>query len=118
MDRLNQLMQPALKILGLDPETGVLWLSTVFFGLAYGGTVVVQEVKGRTYAPGALQRFHISAGINHSIIEEPMLFLPLGIDPLMLWVPRLVVAAVAVYFFRLITALFVRFRRRQPPEKG
>jgi hypothetical protein len=37
------------------------------------------------------------------MIEDPLLFLPFGINPLWLWVPRLAAAIAAVY---LISAWF------------
>jgi hypothetical protein len=109
IESLNRMIQPFLRCLGLDPEVGVLWLTIVLFGLAYGGTVIIQEVRENNYAPEKLQQLHISAGINHAVIEEPLLFLPLGIHPAMLWLPRLVVAAVAVHLFRIITTLAIKF---------
>ncbi len=106
MERLNRLARPIIRGMGLDPEVGILWLTTSFFGLAYGGTVIVQEVREQSFSPGMLQRLHISAGINHAVIEEPLLFLPLGIHPVMLWVPRLVVAALAVHLFNFTNILW------------
>lgn len=108
IDRLNTISRPVLKLLGLDTEIGVFWLTTTFFGLAYGGTMIVQELRKQSFSDQVLQRFHISAGINHSIVEEPAMFLPLGIHPVMLWIPRLVVAALAVHLYRIISS-------RRPP---
>ena len=46
-----------------------------------------------------LERLHLSIGINHAMIEDPSLFLPLGIHPL--WIPRLVAAILAVHLLSL-----------------
>jgi hypothetical protein len=43
-----------------------------------------------------LEKLHLSIGINHSMIEDPALFLSLGLSAFWLWVPRLILAIVAV----------------------
>jgi hypothetical protein len=46
--------------------------------------------------------------MNHSMIEDPALFLPLGIHPFWLYVPRLVTAIITVRLVRL----YQRYARR------
>ncbi len=94
---------PFLKMMGLDHRAGVLWLTGVLFGLAYGGAVIVEESRELRLTPVEVEKLQISIGINHSMIEDPLLFLPFGINPLWLWVPRLAAAVAAVY---LISAWF------------
>ena len=109
IEKMNQMSRPVLKLLGLDSEVGVLWLTTSFIGLAYGGAMIVQEVKTQHFSDNALHRLHISSAINHAVIEEPLMFLPLGIHPVMLWGPRLIAAAVAVHLFRFGLVLRDKF---------
>jgi len=83
---------PLLRILGLSQRVGVLWMTAVVFGLAYGGAVIVEEAKNADLTPEDLESLHLSVGVNHSMVEDPMLFLPLGLPAFWLWVPRLVTA--------------------------
>lgn len=106
IDRMNAMARPFLRVFGLDSEVGVLWLTTSFIGLAYGGALIVQEVKTQHYSDKALNCLHLSAGVNHAIIEEPLMFLPLGIHPVMLWGPRLIAAAAVVYLYRFGSFLY------------
>ena len=94
---------PFLKMMGLDHRTGMLWLTGVLFGLVYGGAVIVEESRDLRLTPVEVEKLQVSIGINHSMIEDPLLFLPFGINPLWLWVPRLAAAVAAVY---LISAWF------------
>ncbi|MCD6153830.1 MAG: hypothetical protein J7J07_07980 [Syntrophobacterales bacterium] len=87
---------PLLKIMGLNQRVGVLWVTAVIFGLAYGGAVIVEEAKNGQLSREDLEELHLSIGINHSMIEDPCLFLPLGISAFWLWIPRLIVAIIAV----------------------
>jgi hypothetical protein len=88
-------LRPVLKIMGLDQKVGFLWLTAVIFGVAYGGAVIVEEVKAGYLTKEELEELHLSIGINHSLVEDPSLFLSLGLSPFWLWVPRLIVAILA-----------------------
>ncbi|MBN2254187.1 MAG: nucleoside recognition domain-containing protein [Deltaproteobacteria bacterium] len=97
-------MSPLLRAMGLSQRVGILWMTAVVFGLTYGGAVIVEETRHEELTRNELEELHLSIGINHSMIEDPSLFLPLGLSPLWLWVPRLLVAVIAV---RLLTAWFI-----------
>jgi len=88
-------LRPLLKIMGLDQKVGFLWLTAVIFGVAYGGAVIVEEVKAGHLSKEALEELHLSIGINHALVEDPSLFLSLGLSPFWLWVPRVIVAILA-----------------------
>lgn len=104
IDRVVRVMAPVLKVLGLGKETGFLWLTAVTFGLTYGAAIIVEEVKEGNLSKAELERLHISIGINHSMIEDPVLFMSLGLGIFWMLVPRLAAAIIAVQ-------LFIVFRR-------
>ncbi len=91
-----RLLTPVLKILGLRRNVGILWVTATVFGLAYGGAVIVEEAKKGHLTKDELEELHLSIGINHAMIEDPSLFLSLGLSAFWLWVPRLIVAIIAV----------------------
>jgi hypothetical protein len=74
----------------------VQWLAACVFGLAYGGAVIVEEAKKGDLTQDELNRLHISIGTNHSMIEDPLLFMAIGLNGLWLWIPRFLMAVVAV----------------------
>jgi len=96
-----KIIGPLLRAMGLDQRVGVLWLTANVFGLAYGGAVIVEEAQEGSLTARELERLHLSIGINHSMVEDPVLFLPLGLSAFWLWVPRLITAIVAVHLFDL-----------------
>ena len=96
---LVKILKPFLKIMGLDERVGLLWLTAVVFGIAYGAAIIVEEAKEGNFGAEELERLHISIGINHSMVEDPALFASLGIGIFWLWIPRLITAIVAVYLF-------------------
>ena len=98
--RLSKLISPLLLIAGLTRKVAPAWITAAVFGLLYGSTVVVEESRAGGLSGKELAYLQYSIGINHSLIEDPCLFLPLGINPVWLWLPRFLAATVAVCLFR------------------
>ncbi|MBN1226436.1 MAG: iron transporter [Deltaproteobacteria bacterium] len=96
-----KILTPVLKIMGLEKRAGILWLTAVIFGLSYGAAVIVSETKDASFNREELENLQLSIGINHAIIEDPGLFMSLGLNPFWLWVPRFLAAIVAVHLFSL-----------------
>ena len=94
-------LSPLLRILGLEKKLGMLWLTAVVFGLLYGAAVIVEASKKGNYTREELHRLQVSIGINHSMLEDPALFLSLGLSPFWLWVPRIMAAIIAVHCLKL-----------------
>jgi Fe2+ transport system protein B len=92
---------PFLRIMGLDRKLGFLWMTAVVFGLAFGGAVIVEETKDGSLSGEDLEMLHLSIGINHSMVEDPALFLSLGLSAFWLYIPRLIMAIVTVRIMRL-----------------
>ena len=104
-ERLVGVLRPVLKVIGLSDRVGLLWLTAILFGISYGGAVIVEEVRKGTLPAEDLARLQLSIGINHAMIEDPCLFLPLGVNPVWLWLPRLGAAFLAVHVVRLVSRL-------------
>ncbi len=103
---LVKALSPFLRILGLSEKVGILWMTAVVFGLTYGGALIVEEARQGHISKGELEELQLSIGINHSMVEDPFLFLTFGISALWLWVPRLITAMAAT---RMLT-LWVSFK--------
>jgi len=73
--------------------------------------VIVNETKNGSFTRAELENLHLSIGINHAVIEDPALFLSIGLNPFWLWVPRLMVAIVAVHVFSMWRRLFAGNQR-------
>jgi len=96
-----RVISPVLKAMGLNQKVGILWITAAVFGIAYGAAVIVEEVKEGNFDRQELEKLHISIGINHSMVEDPALFLTFGLNAFWLWVPRLLTAVLAVHLFTL-----------------
>ncbi|MGE5843617.1 MAG: iron transporter [Syntrophaceae bacterium] len=102
-------LSPFLRILGLSEKVGILWMTAVIFGLTYGGAVIVEEARQGHISKEELEELQLSIGINHSMVEDPFLFMAFGISAFWLWVPRLITAMAAT---RMLT-LWVSWTRKE-----
>ncbi|MBN1613284.1 MAG: iron transporter [Deltaproteobacteria bacterium] len=98
---LVRILSPFLKLMGLDDRVGFLWMTAVIFGLTYGGAVIVEETRENSLTAEDLETLHLSIGINHSMVEDPLLFMVLGLSAFWLYVPRLITAILSVRLLRL-----------------
>jgi len=116
---LSIVMNPLMRLMGLDRRAGFLWLTAAVFGLSYGGAIIVEEVKSGQLSSDNLKRLQLSIGINHSLIEDPILFMSLGLGAFWLWVPRLITAMLFVWGYTLIATLSTwMYDRRVGPNKS
>ena len=113
IEHIVRLCRPVLKALGLSEKAGILWMTAALFGLAYGAAVIVEEANEGHLGKEELEALHLSIGINHSLIEDPALFLALGLSAFWLWIPRLIAAVIAV---RLFSFYHLLFTKRQSAE--
>lgn len=109
-DRIAALFRPFMVLFGLSPRVATMWVTGVFFGILYGSAVIVEEAGSGRFTEDELKRLHISLGMCHSMVEDPALFLALGIGLQWTVLPRLFSAAMAVQLYRLVTVLRRRLR--------
>ena len=105
IEHVLRFLRPVMKIFGLSDRTAMMWAAAIIFGLVYCGAVIVEESKKTTFTKDELERLHISIGINHCVAEDPIIFMVLGINPFWLYVPRIIMAIVAVQAYRSVTYL-------------
>jgi hypothetical protein len=101
IDRMLKVLGPILKLMGLTRGTGLLWLTGAMFGLVFGSAIIVAESKTGQFSREEIEKLHLSIGMNHSMIEDPALFLSLGVNPFWVIIPRLLAAIVVVYLVAL-----------------
>lgn len=99
IEAVTRIFSPLVSLMGLDRSSAMLWMTAAVFGLAYGSAVIVEETRAGSYGRETLTKLHLSIGVNHAMIEDPALFLPLGIPVFWLWIPRLVAAMAAAWLY-------------------
>lgn len=119
LERFAALMRPLMRPLGIAPRGAVTMAGGLTFGLAFGAGVILQQVREQKFTRRELALILLFLCVCHAVIEDTLIFIPLGINVLPLLLIRLV-AAVA------LTVLIARFWQPEadthlsdhPPSKG
>ncbi len=105
INKLSKSIEPILKIFGLPRNTGFLWLIGNIVGLAYGGALMIDQMQdGKvSKAEASLLNYHLA--VSHSILEDNLLFVALGVSIWWILVTRLIAAWIVVWLRRLFLDL-------------
>lgn len=101
LKRLARWLHPLLALLGLPRSTAFLWLAANCMGLAYGAAVMHDYAKTGDIANKDLQLFNCHVAIAHSLPEDTLLFAAIGVPVFWILWPRLALAALVVWAYRL-----------------
>jgi len=91
---LAKLLSPYTRVLGVSDKTGVTLLAGILFGIAYGAGVIVQTAKEENLSKKDLYLVSIFLVSCHAVIEDTLIFIPLGINVLPLLFMRISLAFV------------------------
>ncbi len=103
--RISRWLKYPLTLLGVPPQAAFLWVVANTLGLAYGAGVILDHVsRGQlTRAEADLLNHHIA--ISHSLLEDTLLFVAIGVSVWWITIPRLILAGIAVWLKRLVDRL-------------
>ncbi|AIE61312.1 nucleoside recognition domain-containing protein [Bacillus methanolicus] len=85
-------MAPVTKILGMKENSSTTLAAGLLFGLAYGAGVMIQAVKEDGVSKKDVTLAFIFLVACHAVIEDTLIFVPLGISVLPLFLIRLGIA--------------------------
>lgn len=99
---ISKLFAPIMRIMGLSNDSAFLWFVAQTLGLAYGSAIMIDEVENQeiTLANANLLNYHIA--INHSLFEDTLLFVVIGVPAGWIIVPRFILAILVVWSVRAI----------------
>jgi hypothetical protein len=105
IDLIAKPFAPVMKVMGLSPDTSFLWFIGQIVGLTYGSVVMIEEVQRGDIqlADADLLNYHIA--INHSLLEDTLLFVAIGVPAVWITFPRILLAISAVWTVRLVRSL-------------
>jgi len=78
IDRLNNLLEPALKVLGMNKNAAPITMIGMTLGLAYGGGLIIKEAKSGILSKKDAFLSLSLMGVSHSLIEDTLLLLAIG----------------------------------------
>ena len=100
LEKSLKFFRPLMKVCGLPDRGAMMFVAGIVFGLVLASAVIMDEAKKGLMTKEELECSHISIGLNHSMIEDPVVFSILGINILWLIIPKLLAAIIAVQAYR------------------
>jgi hypothetical protein len=104
-------MTPVTKMLGMKPNTSTTLASGLIFGLAFGAGVMIQAVREDGVDKKDLYLAFIFLVGCHAVIEDTVMFIPLGIPVLPLLLTRLITATILTICVALL------WDKLSPPQR-
>ncbi|QYJ16560.1 hypothetical protein Rxycam_02393 [Rubrobacter xylanophilus DSM 9941] len=97
LQRFAALMRPLMRPLGIVPRGAVTMAGGLVFGLAFGAGIILEQAREQRFSRREITLIALFLCACHAVIEDTLIFVPLGIDVLPLLVIRLL-SAVALVF--------------------
>lgn len=94
LKKFSQGMSPITRSLGMHENTSTTMAAGLLFGLAYGAGVVIQAVEEDGVSKKDLTLAFIFLMACHAVVEDTLIFIPLGIPVWPLFLIRLGVAII------------------------
>jgi hypothetical protein len=94
LTKFSKRMAPLTRALGMEENTSTTMAAGLFFGLAYGAGVMIQAVQEDGVSKKDLTLAFIFLVACHAVVEDTLIFIPLGIPIWPLFLIRLGVAIV------------------------
>ncbi|ALA70014.1 membrane protein [Geobacillus stearothermophilus 10] len=111
IETVSRWMAPATKMLGMSANTSLTLAAGFVFGLAYGAGVMIQAAKEDGVSKRDLTLAFIFLVSCHAVVEDTLIFVPLGIPVWPLLLIRLVTAVL------LTMAVAFLWRRFEHPTR-
>lgn len=113
LEKFSAKFTPVTKLIGVQPNASMTLVAGLVIGLAYGAGVMIQAVEedGVSHRDATLSFIFLVA--CHAVIEDTLLFVPLGIS---VW-PLLLIRIVTAFILTITVAFFWRHKVLTELEK-
>ncbi|MFD1435482.1 nucleoside recognition domain-containing protein [Kroppenstedtia eburnea] len=92
LDRFADWMKPVLLPLRVDPRGSVIMAGGLLFGLAMGAGVIIEQAREKRFTWREMTVMVLFLAACHAVVEDTVIFIPLGINVLPLLLIRFGVA--------------------------
>jgi len=101
---ISKIFAPFMRLMGLSDDSSFLWFVAQTLGLTYGSAVMLEEVENKeiTATSANLLNYHIA--INHSLLEDTLLFVAIGVPAGWIVAPRFIFAILLVWTVRILSS--------------
>ncbi|MDD4922644.1 MAG: nucleoside recognition protein [Bacteroidales bacterium] len=103
MDTLSQICAPMMRFMGLSRECSFLWFIANIVGLTYGSAILIEQVGEGKLTRHDARMLNNHLAISHSLVEDTLVFVAIGVPVLWITIPRILLAIAAVWVIRGIS---------------
>ena len=98
---LSKVLSPLILIMGLPRNSAFLWIVANVLGLGYSAAIMIDyhDQKKISKEENDIVNHHIA--VNHSLFEDTLLFMAIGVSAFWITVPRIILAMIIVWLYRL-----------------
>lgn len=93
-------MRPLMRPLGIAPRGAVTMAGGLIFGLAFGAGVILEQVREQEFSKREITLMVLFLCACHAVIEDTLIFIPLGINVM----PLLLIRVLAAILLTLLIA--------------
>ncbi|WP_199426500.1 nucleoside recognition domain-containing protein [Thermaerobacillus caldiproteolyticus] len=113
LDVFSRWMAPVTRALGMKENTSMTLAAGLLFGLAYGAGVMIQAVKEDGVSKRDLTLVFLFLVACHAVVEDTLLFVPLGIPVWSLLLIRLITAIILTMIASFTWNRIAQTRRKE-----
>lgn len=99
---LVKVLQPFMRVMGLPESTTFSWIVANTVGLGYGSAIIISQVEEGKMDKKSVELLNNHIVVSHSLLEDPLLFVAIGLPLGWLILPRLLLAIVVVWVRKLV----------------
>ena len=105
LNYLSVTFEPLMRILGLSGKSSFMWFVAQILGLTYGAAVMIEEVENNEISREEANMLNYHIAVNHSMLEDTLLFVAIGVPVLWIMTPRIVFAFTIVWTVRYLNKI-------------
>ncbi|UYY98769.1 nucleoside recognition domain-containing protein [Peribacillus frigoritolerans] len=113
LEAFSKSLAPFMKVLGMKPNASMPFVTGLTLGLAYGAGVMIQAAKEDNVSKKDMTIAFIFLVACHAVVEDTLIFIPLGIPVLPLLLIRLLTAIVLTMVVAYIWNRTDRVQRKE-----
>jgi spore maturation protein SpmB len=102
---LSMVFKPFMRIFGLPEKSSFLWIVANVVGLMYGSAIMFEELKTGKVSKDECDLLNHHTAVSHSLLEDTLLFVAIGVPVLWIIIPRLILAIPIVWTARFFYKL-------------
>ncbi len=88
--------------MGLSKDSSFLWFVANIIGLTYGSAILIEQMENKRLSVADARMLNNHLAISHSLLEDSLLFVAIGVPLFWVTVPRVLLAIAGVWVIRLL----------------